>query len=69
MITDEERTLVEATLREWVTGLDYDLHKSLECDEETGKDTYPQLTLWFLELYHDKQIALWKYGKAPNEQQ
>ncbi|MFF9197310.1 hypothetical protein ACF09L_19090 [Streptomyces sp. NPDC014779] len=31
---------VEAALREYLSRLDYDLHKSIERDEETGEDTY-----------------------------
>lgn len=31
---------VEAALRNYLAILDYDLHKNLECGEETGEDTY-----------------------------
>lgn len=32
---------VEAALRKYLAILDYDLHKGIECDEESGADTYP----------------------------
>lgn len=32
---------VESALRTLMADLDYDLHKALECDEETGHDWYP----------------------------
>lgn len=32
---------VESALRMLMADLDYDLHKALECDEETGHDWYP----------------------------
>lgn len=31
---------VEAALRKYLAILDYDLHKGIECDEESGADTY-----------------------------
>lgn len=34
---------VEAALRLVLSELDYDLHKSIESDEETGEDNYPLL--------------------------
>jgi hypothetical protein len=33
---------VEAALRGYLAILDYDLHKNLECGEETGEDTYTE---------------------------
>lgn len=33
---------IEHALREWLAIFEYDLHKHLECGEETGEDTYPQ---------------------------
>jgi hypothetical protein len=33
---------VEAALRGYLAMLDYDLHKNLECGEETGEDTYAE---------------------------
>ena len=35
-----DRKAVDAALRTVMTWVDYDLHKSLERDEETGQDTY-----------------------------
>lgn|GEM_PF-4122640 len=34
---------LEERLRTLIADLDYDLHKSLEADEETGEDRYPEL--------------------------
>jgi hypothetical protein len=31
---------VESALRGYLANLDYDMHKNLECGEETGEDTY-----------------------------
>ena len=63
MILDLNPTIVEATLRDFISELDYDLHKSLERDEETGEDTYHQQAALFLEIYFNKHIALWKGNK------
>jgi hypothetical protein len=35
-----DRAAVDAALRQVIGHLDYDLAKGLECDEETGEDTY-----------------------------
>lgn len=32
---------LETALRSWLTDVDYDIHKAMQCDEETGEDTYP----------------------------
>jgi hypothetical protein len=33
---------LEAVLRNWMAEIDYDLHKAIEMDEETGEDGYPE---------------------------
>lgn len=43
---------VRAALEFVITGLDYDLHKSIECDEETGEDTYPVFVDNFIDAYN-----------------
>lgn len=44
---------LESTLREFVSAeIDYDIHKNLEADEETGDDSYPELTKKFINLYN-----------------
>lgn len=40
---------LERTLRAFVLSLDYDLHKSWECNEEDGGDDYPLLVQAFIE--------------------
>lgn len=40
---------LERTLRAFVSELDYDLHKSWECNEEDGGDDYPLLVQAFIE--------------------
>jgi hypothetical protein len=42
---------VDAALRAVVADLDYDLHKSVERDESTGEDTYPQYVASFITAY------------------
>jgi hypothetical protein len=42
---------VEAALRELISHLDYDLHKYTECDEDEGKDHYPELAADFITYY------------------
>lgn len=44
---------VEAALRHTIATLDYDLHKSLESDEQTGEDTYDQVTGIFLDHFEN----------------
>lgn len=46
---DVER--VESALKSVVAHLDYDLHKNLLADEETGENSYPELTQNFIDLY------------------
>jgi hypothetical protein len=46
---DPER--VDRALRSVIELLDYDLHKSLECDESTGEDTYCDEVAAFIEAY------------------
>jgi hypothetical protein len=44
---------VDAGLRAVITFLDYDLHKSVECDEETGEDRYGDEVERFLTAYRE----------------
>jgi Arc/MetJ family transcription regulator len=46
-----EREAVDAALRRVVEFLDYDLHKQLECDEETGEDMYGEHVDRFIAEY------------------
>jgi hypothetical protein len=47
---DPER--VEKALRELISrDVDYDTHKYLECDEDEGKDHYPELADSFIDYY------------------
>lgn len=32
---------LETALRSWLADVDYDLHKAMQCDEETEEDHYP----------------------------
>lgn len=36
--------MLEAALRSWMADVDYDIHKSIQCGEEDGEDTYPDET-------------------------
>ena len=45
------REAVDKALRQVVEFLDYDLHKQLECDEETGEDTYGEHVQRFIDAY------------------
>lgn len=51
MSLDPER--VEAALRELIAHVDYDTHKYIECDEETGEDRYPELVEDFIQYYEE----------------
>lgn len=33
--------MLETALRDWLSDVDYDKHKAMECDEETEEDRYP----------------------------
>lgn len=44
---------VDAALRSLISDLDYDLHKEIECDEETGDDSYPILVEGFINDYNE----------------
>lgn len=46
---DPER--VDRALRAVIADLDYDLHKGLEEDEETGEDTYHETVAAFVKAY------------------
>jgi hypothetical protein len=48
---DHER--VDRALRNLIEYIDYDLHKSWECDEETGEDDYHILVKTFIEFYEE----------------
>jgi hypothetical protein len=52
-----DRAAVDAALRQVVAELDYDLHKGLQCDEETGEDVYG--------VHVDRFIR--EYGKAAGD--
>ena len=42
---------VEAALRKIIAQVDYDTHKYIECDEDSGEDRYPDLAAEFIGLY------------------
>ncbi|MEQ4566216.1 hypothetical protein [Paenarthrobacter sp. CAP02] len=42
---------VDRALRLLISDIDYDTHKSLENDEETGEDSYPELVQDFIISY------------------
>jgi len=42
---------VDAALRGLLADIDYDLHKSYECDEEDGLDHYGDLVAKFINAY------------------
>jgi hypothetical protein len=44
---------VDKALREVIAVLDYDLHKSLESDEQTGEDTYYEEVIRFITAYEE----------------
>lgn len=46
-----DREAVDKALRTVITWVDYDLHKSLERDEETGEDMYGEHVDRFIEVY------------------
>jgi hypothetical protein len=46
---DPER--VDRALRNIIARLDYDLHKGIERDEETGEDTYHEVVADFVKAY------------------
>jgi hypothetical protein len=48
-VLDPER--VDRALRVVIAELDYDLNKALECDEETGEDTYHKTVAAFIAAY------------------
>lgn len=43
---------VDQALRLIISDLDYDLHKNLENDEETGVDVYPAIASVFIRHYN-----------------
>ena len=44
---------VEEALRHLIADVDYDTHKYLECDEDEGRDHYPDLAKDFARYYQD----------------
>lgn len=42
---------VDAALRHVISNLDYDIHKALERNEETGEDTYHEIVEQFTVAY------------------
>lgn len=53
MALDPQR--VEKALRELISRVDYDTHKYIECDEETGEDGYPDLVEDFIAYYESAE--------------
>lgn len=51
-----DKKLVDKALRKIVIALDYDLHKSLEQDDETGEDTYYEYVEIFINEYSEGVI-------------
>ena len=49
--SDVDASAVESALRHLISDIDYDTHKSIEADEETGEDGYPELTESFIDYY------------------
>lgn len=49
---DPER--VDHALRHLIALLDYDIHKSLESDEQTGEDSYDDQVRIFIEAYGEE---------------
>lgn len=50
-----DRPAVDTALRQVVAHIDYDTHKYLECDEQDGKDTYPEHVDRFITEYRKAQ--------------
>lgn len=50
-VTSLNRNAVDVALRKVIEHLDYDTHKMLECDEETGEDTYGEHVERFIAEY------------------
>ncbi|WP_157882411.1 hypothetical protein [Streptomyces silvensis] len=48
---DPER--LDRALRAYVSELDYDIHKGVQCGEEDGLDRYPQEVEFFLQCWED----------------
>lgn len=46
-----DRSAVDAALRQVFSWADYDLHKGIECDEDTGEDTYGEHVDRFIAEY------------------
>lgn len=46
---------VDAALREVFAQADYDLHKSIEHDEDSGEDTYAEHVQRFVEKYQEQR--------------
>lgn len=46
-----DKARVDAALRKVIEYLDYDVHKQLVCDEETGEDTYSEHVDRFISEY------------------
>ena len=53
--SDVDASAVESALRHLISDIDYDTHKSIEADEETGEDGYPELTESFIDYYGSVQ--------------
>ncbi|MFC5268497.1 hypothetical protein ACFPJ1_40865 [Kribbella qitaiheensis] len=53
-----DRAAVDKALRKVISFADYDLHKGIECDEETGEDTYAEHVERFMAAYTEAQAEL-----------
>src|SRR5690606_84839 len=42
---------LESALRMYIAELDYDKHKYIQCDEEDGRDRYPEEVQFFLRCW------------------
>ena len=49
---DLDPALVDAALRAVIIEEDYDMHKYLECDEDSGVNRYPELVECFISNYN-----------------
>lgn len=51
-MTDElDPSRLESALRMYIAELDYDKHRYIQCDEEDGRDRYPEEVQFFLRCW------------------
>lgn len=48
---DPER--LDKVLRSFISDLDYDVHKTIQCGEDDGVDHYPETVEFFLSLWEE----------------